>query len=86
MSRPCIDAGAGDGNRTHASSLGSSRSAVELHPLRLKIAQDKILNLNIFFHQAIPLIDFSPPYNFKRKKLASWPIRPLYVAATAGIA
>jgi hypothetical protein len=26
------DSGAGDGNRTHASSLGSCSSAIELHP------------------------------------------------------
>ncbi len=28
---------AGDGNRTHAESLGSSRSTIELHPQRIKI-------------------------------------------------
>src|SRR5690606_23303400 len=30
------DDGAGDGNRTHASSLGSCSSTIELHPRRLK--------------------------------------------------
>ncbi len=29
--------GTGDGNRTHASSLGSSRSTIELHPRWLPI-------------------------------------------------
>ena len=28
------ESGAGDGNRTHASSLGSYSSTIELHPLR----------------------------------------------------
>jgi hypothetical protein len=52
-----FSAGAGDENRTHASSLGSSRSAIELHPqnnLPHKATARTLINQAYSDHLSIP--------------------------------